>query len=117
MGRCEQDGEVGHVGQWGLPVREPLSPCETLAFRTVAISARVVGHPLMAAIAAPLDVTAESGGAATFDPHHGTPPPRGQRRAVVITENRAKAAEHTPHFPPPTDTRTRRSGRDHVPRP
>src|SRR5260370_22701201 len=102
MGRCEQDGEVGHVGQWGLPVREPLSPCETLAFRTVAISARVVGHPLMAAIAAPLDVTAESGGAATFDRDPGTPPRGRQPRAVVITENRANAAGTTRPFPPPT---------------
>src|SRR5260370_21003033 len=106
MGRCEQDGEVGHVGQWGLPVREPLSPCETLAFRTVAISARVVGHPLMAAIAAPLDVTAESGGAATFDPDHGPPPRRGQRRAGVITESPAQAAGHIRPLPPPPDPRT-----------
>src|SRR5271169_7188861 len=90
----EHDVEVGYVEQFGLTVLEPLSPCETLAFRTVAISARVVGHPLMAAIAAPLDVTAESGGAATFDRDHGTPPRSGQRRAVPITESRAKAAEH-----------------------
>src|SRR5271169_6526652 len=90
----EHHVEVGYVEQFGLTVLEPLSPCETLAFRTVAISARVVGHTLMAAIAAPLDVTTESGGAATFDRDHGTPPRGGQRRAVVITESRAKAAEH-----------------------
>src|ERR1700730_545765 len=113
-GTREHDVEVGHVEQFGLTVFEPLSPCETLAFRTVAISARVVGHPLMAAIAAPLDVTAESGGAATFDRDHGTPPRGGQRRAVVITESRAKAAEHIRHFQPLTDHGTRRSGGNEV---
>jgi hypothetical protein len=52
--------EVGHVEQFRLSVLDPLSPCETLAFWTVAIPARVVRHTLMAAIVAPLDVPAES---------------------------------------------------------
>ena len=114
LGHREHDVEVGRVEQFGPTVLEPLSPCETLAFRTVAISARVVGHPLMAAIAAPLDVTAESGGAATFDRDHGTPPRSGQRRAVPIAESGAKVAEYIRHFQPLTDHGTRRSGGNEV---
>ena len=41
---------------------------------------------------------------------HGTPPRGGQRRAVVITESRAKAAEHIRHFPEPAGQAGTRSG-------
>jgi hypothetical protein len=54
----------------------------------------------MAAIAAALDMTAESGGAATLDREHGAPPRRGQRRAMLVTESRAEVAEHIRHFQP-----------------
>ena len=54
----------------------------------------------MTAIAAPLDVTAESGGTATLDRDHGAPRRGGQRRAVLITESRAEVAEHIRHFQP-----------------
>jgi hypothetical protein len=54
----------------------------------------------MAAIAATLDMTAESGGAATLNRGHGTPPRGGQRRAMLITERRAEVAEHVRHFQP-----------------
>src|ERR1700689_4990599 len=60
----EHHVEVRHVEQFRLAVLEPLSPCETLALWATAITARVEGHPLMAAIVAPLDVAAERGGAA-----------------------------------------------------
>ena len=96
----EHDVEVGHVEQFRLTVLQPLGPCETLALRAVAVSARVVGDALMAAIAAPLDVTAERGGAATLDRGHGAPPRGGQRRAMLITESRAEVAEHIRHFQP-----------------
>ena len=70
----EDDVEVGHVEQFRLTVLQPLGPCETLALRTVAVAARGVGHALMAAIAATLDMTAEGRGAATLDRGHGAPP-------------------------------------------
>ena len=54
----------------------------------------------MTAIAAPLDVTAESGGAATLDRDHGAPPRGGQRRTVPVTKSRAEVAEHVRHFQP-----------------
>jgi hypothetical protein len=54
----------------------------------------------MTTIAAPLDVTAESGGAATLDRDHGAPSRGGQRRAMLITKGRAEMAEHIRHFQP-----------------
>src|ERR1700688_3884727 len=54
----------------------------------------------MAAIAAALDMTAESSGAATLDRDHGAPPRGGQRRAMAIAESRAEVAEHIRHFQP-----------------
>ena len=64
----------------------------------------------MAAIAAPLEVTPESGGAATLDRDHGAPPRGGQRRAVLIMKRRAKVAEHIRHFQPLAGHGTRSSG-------
>ncbi len=52
----------------------------------------------MPAIAALLDMTAESGGAATLDRDHGAPPRGGQRRAVLVAKCRAEVAEHVRHF-------------------
>ena len=106
----EHDVEVRHVEQFRLTVLEPLRPRETLALRAVAVAARVVRDALMAAIAAPLDVTAERGGAATLDRDHGAPPRGGQRRAMLITESRAEVAEHIRHFQPLAGHGTRASG-------
>jgi hypothetical protein len=64
----------------------------------------------MAAVAAPFDVTAESGGATSFDTGHGSTPCRGQRRTVLITESRAEVAEHVRHFQPLAGHETRSSG-------
>jgi hypothetical protein len=65
--------EIRHVKQFRLTVSEPLRPRQTLALRAVAVPARIVRDALMTAIAAALDVTAESCGAASFDREHGVP--------------------------------------------
>jgi hypothetical protein len=96
LGNCEHHMVVRH--EFRLAVLEPPGPRETLALRTVSISARVVRHTLMTAIIALLDVTAESGGAATLNRDHGAPPRGGQRCAMLITECRAEVAEHIRHF-------------------
>src|SRR5271167_1271614 len=83
----EHDMEVGHVEKLRLTVLEPLRPCQTLALRTIAIAARVVGDALVAAIAATLNMTAEGGGAAPLDRGHGTPSRSGQRRAMAIAKS------------------------------
>src|SRR6266851_5304344 len=98
LGHREHDVEVGHVEQFGLTVREPLGARETLALWATFVAARVVRDALMATIAARLDVTAKSGGAATLDREHGAPPRGGQRRAILITESRAEVTEHVRHF-------------------
>jgi hypothetical protein len=64
----------------------------------------------MAAITAPLDVTAESGSAASLNRSHGPTPRCGQRRAMLITESRAEVAEHIRHFQPLTGHGTPASG-------
>ena len=68
----------------------------------------------MATITAALDMTAESGGAATLDREHGAPPRRGQRGAMLITESRAEAAEHVRHVQPLAGHETRALGRNEV---
>jgi hypothetical protein len=55
-------------------------------------------------------VTAEKGGAATFDRPHGTPPRGRQRRAVPVTKRLAEAAEHIRHFQPLASHEIRSSG-------
>jgi len=106
----EHDVEVRYVEQFRLAVLQPLGAGETLALRAVAIPTRVVRDALMAAITAPLDVTAERGGAATLDRDHGMPLRRGQRPAVPVTESRAEVAEHVRHFQPLAGHETRASG-------
>ena len=64
----------------------------------------------MAAIIAPLDLSAESGGVTPFDRVHGAPPRGRQRRAMLITESRAEVAEHISHLQPLAGQGTRRSG-------
>jgi hypothetical protein len=68
----------------------------------------------MAAIAAALDVTAESGGAAALDRGHGVPLCPRQRPAMLITETRAEVAEHVRHFQSLAGHETRVSGRYQV---
>ena len=58
----------------------------------------------MAAVAATLNMTAESSGATTLDRRRRTPPRNGQRRAMAIAKSWAEAAEHIRHFQPLTDT-------------
>src|ERR1700683_2083924 len=88
LGHHEYYVEVGHLEQLSLTIIEPLSACESLALRTAFVATRVVPDALMAAIAALLDVTAESGGTATLDRAHGPPPLGRQRRAMLVKESR-----------------------------
>src|SRR5262245_26463598 len=60
------DVEVLDRKQFPRAVLEPLRSGRSLALRTVAVAARVVGDTLMPALVADLDVTAESRRATTF---------------------------------------------------
>src|ERR1700748_2983049 len=55
-------------------------------------------------------MSAESGGAASFDRVHGAPPPGRQRRAMLITESQTEVAEHIRHLQPLAGHGTRPSG-------
>src|SRR5262245_60260602 len=57
--QCEDDMEVRHRQQFGLPIREPLGPRQPLAFGTVTVAARVVSDAGCTAIVALLDMAAE----------------------------------------------------------
>jgi hypothetical protein len=46
--------------------------------------------------------------AAALDREHGAPPRAGQRRAMLITESLAEAAEHIRHFQPSRATKAAR---------
>ena len=64
----------------------------------------------MAAVVAALHVAPECRGAAALDREHGAPPRGGQRRAMLITESLAEAAEHLRHFRPLVGHGSRASG-------
>jgi hypothetical protein len=68
----------------------------------------------MAAIVAPLDVAAKSGGTATFDRNHRPPPRGGQRRAIQVTKRRAEMAEDIRHFQRLVGHGNRASGGDEI---
>ena len=56
--------------QFPLPAFDPLSPGPALAFRTMTVTTGVIGNPFVVALAAPLQVASQSGGAARFDGVH-----------------------------------------------
>ena len=63
----EDDVEVGHRQQLGLPVRQPLGTGQPLALRTVPVAAGVVGDADLPAVGALLDMAAQRRRAAGLD--------------------------------------------------
>jgi hypothetical protein len=86
--------------EFRLTLLQPLGSCATLALRTIAVAAGVVGDALVAAIAALLNMAAKGGGAASLDCAHSAMLGTGQRRSVLNAESRAEAAEHIRHLQP-----------------
>src|SRR5712692_1893247 len=71
LGRqCEDHVEVVDRQQVGLARGEPILRRRTLALGTMAVAARVVGDPAVAAILTALDMTAEGSRAAALDGRH-----------------------------------------------
>jgi len=71
--RCRQgedDVVIGNRQQLGLAVFEPLSRRRGLTLRAVAVAAGIVGDPLVRAVLAALDVSAERGRATGLDRRH-----------------------------------------------
>src|SRR6266851_3698451 len=110
LGHREHDVEVGHVEQFGLTVREPLGARETLALWATFVAARVVRDALMATIAARLDVTAKSGGAATLDRDHGAAAARWTATRHSDHGKPGRSGGTRPPLPAPRGPRTHPSG-------
>src|SRR5215468_10838191 len=71
LGRQRKDQvEVADRQQIGLARGEPVFGCRALALGTMAVAARVVGNPAVAAILAALDMAAEGRRATLFDRRH-----------------------------------------------
>ena len=85
MRQREDVVEVTHLQKLGLPGREPLGGRQLLALGAVAIAARVIKGPAMAAAVALFDVAAQRRRAADFDVAHdlGLHPRQRMPPAVV----------------------------------
>ena len=71
LGRqCEDDVEVSDRQQVGLALGQPGARGGALALGAVPVAAAVIGDPLVAAVLAGLDMTAQGGGAAMLDRRH-----------------------------------------------
>ena len=77
--------EVLGVQEFGLPILEPLSPGQRLAFGTVAIGTGVVSVALMAAPITLLQVTAENSSPADLYRSHDTALRHRHQSAVLQT--------------------------------
>src|SRR5208337_5236057 len=66
----EDDMEIGNGQQFGAAICKPLEARQTLALRAMPIAAGIVGDADLAAILAPLDMTAERRRSACLDRGH-----------------------------------------------
>ena len=89
----EDDVEVGHGQQLGLPLFHPRARRGALALRAVPVAAAVVGDDGMAAVLAARDVPAESRRAAALDGAHHLHLGEAHVAAVGLTPSGAVVAE------------------------
>jgi hypothetical protein len=94
----EDDMEIGHRQQFGLPRGQPCHARGRLAFRAMAVAAGIIGDANQAAFRAPLDMAAEPRRAACLDRRHdaalGAAEVAGMRLAISL----AVAAEDVRHL-------------------
>ena len=97
VGQGDHQVEVGD-GQESLQARgQPLGLLEALALGTMAVAAGVIGDgQIAAALAAGVQVSAQTGGAAAFDIPHGLVLRRAE--AMVFAVLRAMAAKDLGHL-------------------
>ena len=94
----EDDMKVRHWQQLGLPLREPLGPCQSLAFRTMAVAARVVGDAGRTTIIALLDMATERRRPARRDGAHDATLDAPEMTGMRLSERFAMAAEDIRHL-------------------
>ena len=96
--QCEDDMEVWHRQQLGLPLREPLGPCQPLAFGTVTIAAGVVSDARCATIIALLDMASEHRCSARRDGAHDASLDAPEMTGMRLSKRFAMAAEDIRHL-------------------
>ena len=69
-GQCEDDVEIADRQKVALAFGQPVAGRRALTAWAVAVTARVVGDPQMAAVVAALDMATEDGGTAGLDCRH-----------------------------------------------
>ena len=89
----EDDMEIGNRQQFGAAICKPLEARETLALRAMSIAAGIVGDADLAAILAPLDMTAERRRSACLDRGHDLALIEGEPVALRSAKRIAVAAE------------------------
>ena len=90
--------EILGIEKFRAAILKPLGAGERLALGTMAVGTRVVSVALAAALIAPLQMAAESGGSTKLDGSHNAPLRRGHRRAMLLPMRFAILAEHIRHF-------------------
>ena len=94
----EDDVEVRHRQQLGLPGREPLQPRQPLTLRAMAVAAGVVGDARRATIIALLDMTAERRRPACRDGAHDASLDAAEMTGMRLSKRFAVAAEDIRHL-------------------
>jgi hypothetical protein len=97
-GQREDDMEIGRRQELDLPGGEPFGSCLPLALRAMPVATRVVGDAGLAAILAPLDMTAQRRGPAQRDGAHHAALDASEMAIVGPTIGSAVAAEDVRHF-------------------
>jgi hypothetical protein len=100
-GRCRQgedDMEIGHRQQLGLPLGQPGSARRSLTFRAMAVATRVVGNTNEVALRAAFNVTSERRRAARLDRCHDAPIRATEMTGMGHPIGLAMAAEDVRHL-------------------
>ena len=101
----EDDVEIRHRQELGLALGEPLLCCCGLAFRAMAITARVIGNPRIAAVLVltTRNMAAERRCAAALDRTHDFELAEAHMAGVGLTPRRSEVAEDICDFESGTD--------------
>jgi hypothetical protein len=98
LGNREDDMKIVRRENFGLSFFDPLGTSERLALWAMTVSTGVIAGPLVTTAVAPLEMTAQSCGAAHLDSGQDAPLCGGQRRAMLFTIGFAVATEDVRHF-------------------
>jgi hypothetical protein len=96
--QCEDDMQVRHRQQLGLPIRKPFCPGQSLALGTVTVAARVVSDARCATIITLLDMAPEHRRPARRDGAHDPSLDASETTGARLSKRFAMAAEDIRHL-------------------